>query len=123
MKKTLSTYEIADYLIADENANWSRAGAFALAEYLEELETDCGDECELDVVAIRCEFSEYSSLEDWAVEYWGTPYSIEYLEKMNVDEDVAMGDDCDEIDEAMREYIRDHGQLIEFSGGIIVSSF
>ena len=121
MKKTLSTYEIADYLIADENANWSRAGAFALAEYLEELETDCGDECELDVVAIRCEFSEYENLMDWAEGYWGdiAKSDIDLLQHADEDDDEY----ADRADDEMREYIRDHGQLIEFSGGIIVSSF
>jgi hypothetical protein len=29
----------------------------------------------------------------------------------------------EEIEEAIREYIQDHGSLIEFDGGIIVSSF
>jgi hypothetical protein len=31
--------------------------------------------------------------------------------------------DEDEIDEAIRDYINDHGTLIEFDGGIIVSNF
>jgi hypothetical protein len=31
--------------------------------------------------------------------------------------------DEDELDEKIREYINDRGQLIEFDGGIIVSSF
>jgi hypothetical protein len=66
MKKTLTTYDIANELIQDSNANWSRAGAFALAEYLQELEEDTGEEMEMDVVAIRCDYSEYSSLEEWA---------------------------------------------------------
>ena len=50
MKKTLTTYDIADALCQDENANWSRAGAFALAEWLEEMEESTGEETELDVV-------------------------------------------------------------------------
>lgn len=62
MKKTLTTYDIADALYADENANWSRAGAFALAEWLEEMEESTGAETELDVVAIRCDFAEHDSL-------------------------------------------------------------
>ena len=43
MKLTLSTYEAAERLFNDENANWTRAGAFALVKYLEELEEDIGD--------------------------------------------------------------------------------
>ena len=29
----------------------------------------------------------------------------------------------EDLDERIREYIRDRGQLIEFSGGVIISSF
>ena len=51
MKKTLTTYEIVNALLKDENADWSYTGARALAEYLEEYEEACGVELELDVVA------------------------------------------------------------------------
>jgi len=117
MKTTLSTTEAAYRLIDDENANWSRAGAFALVEYLEELEDDMGnEEIEFCPVSIRCDFAEYLSLEAWALEYWGTP------EKAWQELGLVNGD-ADEFAEATREYIRDRGQLIEFDGGIIVSAF
>ena len=127
MKKTLSTNEIADLLIADENANWTRAGAFALAEYLEDYEDSTGEETELDVVALRCEFSEYESLQEWAKDYHGTQERIKMCEAMGINEEMTMpdpGEDFDdEIDEVIRQHIQDNGTLIEFSGGIIVSSF
>lgn len=114
MKTTLSTHDIADALFNDSNANWSRAGALALAEYLEEWEESTGEEMELDVVAIRCDFAEWSSLQEWAEDYF-----INWKDDLRIDED----DDEDDIDEKIREYIINHGTLIEFSGGIIVSSF
>lgn len=122
MKTTLTTYDIANALLADDNANWSRAGAFALAEWLEEMERDTGEEMDLDVVAIRCDFSEYESLQDWACEYWGTTL-IEACESMGIDEATATSDYDEDINEAIRDYINDNGWLIEFDGGIIVSSF
>jgi hypothetical protein len=51
---------IADELLQDEWANWSYEGAHALAEYLEELSEETGSNIELDIVSIRCEFTEYS---------------------------------------------------------------
>jgi len=108
MKTTLSTYQI-DALKTDENANWSWNGAKALAEYLEQLEEDTGEEMELDVCAIRCDFSEYASLEDWADDY-------------GMDEDILDGED-EEREDKIRDYIQDRGQIVEFDGGIIVSSF
>lgn len=114
MKTTLTTSDIAHALKSDENANWGRAGARALAEWLEEMEESTGEEMELDVVAIRCDFSEYSSLQDWAKDYFSN-----WKEDLDISED----DDEDEIDEKIKSHITDNGHLIEFDGGIIVSSF
>jgi hypothetical protein len=38
MKTTLTTYQAADILANDENSSFTRAGAFALVEYLEAFE-------------------------------------------------------------------------------------
>jgi len=120
MKKTLTTYDIAHELLQDTNAAWTRAGAFALAEHLEQYEEETGEEMEMDVVAIRCDFSEYSSLRVFLEDYHGTALNIA-LERSGID--VSDMDDEDELDEAIRSFIQDNGQLVEFEGGIIVSSF
>lgn len=114
MKTTLTTSEAAEILFNDKDAGWSYAGARALAEYLEEYEESTGEELELDYVAIRCDFSEWKSLQEWAADY----FSGDWREEVDAE-------DCEdeETDEKIREYINDHGQLIEFDGGVIVSSF
>jgi hypothetical protein len=112
MKMTLNTSQIADALKNDTCARWSYNGSLALAKYLEEYEESTGEELELDVCAIRCDFYEYSSLLDWADEYLGEDNS-------KLDDDDAI---CERENE-IREYIQDHGQLIEFDGGVIVSRF
>jgi hypothetical protein len=124
MKKTLTAYEIAHELIDDENANWSRAGALALAEYLEEIEDGTGEEMEFDHVAIRCDFSEYDSLLAFAEDYFADHKQAADDLGLNV---AMTGDEFEEteeeVEEAVREYIERKGTLIEFDGGIIVSSF
>jgi hypothetical protein len=120
MKITVSVSQAAGELMRDTNANWSRAGAVALAEYLEEYEENTGEELELDVCAIRCDFAEYSSLRDWLVEYYRDPFDIA-IKSAGID--LNGDEDEDEIDGWIRSHIKDHGQLIEFAGGIIVSSF
>lgn len=55
-----TTSDIVNALMADDYADWSYEGAKALAEYLEQLSDDTGINVELDTVAIRCEFSEYT---------------------------------------------------------------
>ena len=123
MKQTLTTHEAAHQLRQDENANWSFSGALALIEYLEQYEDDAEIELEFDRVAIRCDFSEYASLQDWAKEYHGTEYLLEACEACDIDEGYALAGDDDEIDSGIREYITDRGTLIEFDGGIIVGAF
>ena len=104
--------------MSDTNANWSRAGAYALAEYLEEYEESTGEEIELDVCAIRCDFSEHSGLQAWAVDYFGG--LSQAVEEFGENAAEFADGNCDDD---IREYIQDHGQLIEFDGGVIVSSF
>jgi hypothetical protein len=120
MKDTLTTNQAAQILLADEYANWSRAGAHALIEYFEDFEEDMGEEIEFDAVALRCDFSEYASLEDWCSEYFGQSMGdlppaevMVYLQESYVDT----------VADAIRQYIIENGTLIEFSGGVIVSSF
>lgn len=115
MKMTLSTSQAASLLAAENNNGFTYSGAFALADYLEELEADTGEEIEFCPVAIRCEYSEHLSLKDWARDYF-----IDWREDLSLPE--GMAGDVEE-DDAIREYIQDHGTLIEFDGGIIVSSF
>ncbi len=121
MKITLSTYQIADELKRDTCARWSYNGSLALARYLEEYEADSGEEMELDVCAIRCDFSETTSLQDWLIEHFGAKSLLFALEFADIEFDDL--EDSDEIDAKIREYIQDHGTLIEFDGGVIVSSF
>ncbi len=141
MKTTLSTSQAAHILIDDKDANWSRAGAFALVDYLEQLEEDCGEEMEFDPVAIRCDYAEYDSLQDWASDYFAGDWreqvgaDMKEISEILADADKleAAGEGADAsqacehasgiLDSAIKEYIQDHGQLIEFEGGVIVSSF
>ena len=104
MIETLTTYQIAARLLRDSNACWSRPGAFALAEYLQSVEDETGEQIEYDAVAIRCDWSEYPS----AVEAHNS---------------VTQGHDLTEDDEEIAmERLREIGQVIEFNGGVIISN-
>jgi len=101
---TLSTYDIADRLLRDSNACWSRPGALALAEYLQSIEDDTGEQMEFDAVAIRCDYSEYPTAVD-------------------AHNDITSGHDLTENDEETALVrMREIGQVIEFKGGIIISN-
>ena len=117
MNTTLSTYEAAHILLDDEFANWSYNGAFALVNYIEEVEDETSGEYELDRIALRCEFSEYGSLIEWATSHFGDG---NWQAAVDCEEYVI---EDDERDSRLREYIQDRGVLIEFDGGVIVSEF
>ena len=108
MKITLTTYQIAGYLMQDDNAKWSRSGAYALADYLQELEDSIGEEQELDVVAIRCEFGEFSTAAEAAGEYGWSADESEY-------------DDANEA--AALSWLHDRTSVITFNGGVIIAKF
>lgn len=115
---TLTTHQAADILASDENSSFTRAGAFALVEYLEAFEESMAEDMDFDSVAIRRDWSEYASLEDFRNEYFADDKQAR--EAIGAD----TGDEDDEgLDTLTAEYIRDNGELIEFEGGIIVSSF
>jgi hypothetical protein len=104
MIETLTTYQIANRLLKDSNACWTRPGALALAEYLQEMEESTGEQMEFDVVAIRCDWTEYPS----AVE---------------AHNNVTSGHDLTEDDEKTAlERMREIGQVIKFDGGVIISN-
>jgi hypothetical protein len=52
--------QMAKDLIDDDNASWTRLGAYAIAEYLDNLSDDIGESIEWDRVAVRCDYSEYT---------------------------------------------------------------
>ena len=106
-------------LIDDDNAAWTRAGAFALAEYLEALEEDTGTEIEFCPCTLRCDYSEYADFEEWAEQFWRN--TAKMMDELGLDPEEAA--DPDVVEEAIREFIQDRAQLIEFDGGVIVSAF
>ena len=94
----------------------------ALFEYLEEYGQDTETEIELDVIALCCDFSEFESLIEWANEYFTIDQLVATF-PIASDPDADDYADLDDCEEEIRLYIQQNGQLIEFNGGIIVSSF
>ena len=60
MKTTVSVYDFRDAFRSIRPDNFSYEGQGLLFDYFEQFEEDTGQEMELDVIAICCDFSESS---------------------------------------------------------------
>jgi hypothetical protein len=114
MKLTLTTSAAVELLKVDQYARWSRAGALALVEYLEQLEEDCGAEIEFDAVAIRCDFSEYDSALQAALDQGFDPAE---------DLDGEGEEDEEQKEDNALAWLRYQTEVIEFEGGVIIRNF
>lgn len=104
MKTTVSIYDFRDAFIKVRPDNFSYEALGHLFEYLERMEEDTGEEMELDVIAICCEFSE----DTW--EQIADQYDLD-LEKYESDEDKQ---------EAVADYLSDQEVYIAEVGDCIV---
>jgi len=81
MKQTVTQYDFTEAFRQTRPENFSYAGLKALFDYLEELETDTGEEIELDVIALCSDYSEYADLEEFRKDYDGDYETIEDVEE------------------------------------------
>ena len=104
MKQTINEYQFKDAFQSSRPNNFSYEGLTALYDYLEQYEEDTGQEIELDVIGLCCEFTEYDSLEDFQKEHY----------------DEEIGDCYEDIEE-----IEDETIVIKIEGteGFIIQDF
>ena len=69
MKQLVHEHEFINDLISDDYASFTREGAKELYEHLTDWEDMTGEVYDFDRVAIRCEWSEYESLEKCLEQY------------------------------------------------------
>ena len=74
MKQSINLYNFQEAFQRIRPDNFSYEGLRALFEYLEDLEEDMGEELELDVIAICCDYTEYESLEEFHNSYSAEDY-------------------------------------------------
>ena len=105
MKQSVNLYDFDRAFETMRRGNsFSCAGKRALFEYLESYEEDTGEEIELDVVALCCNYSEYSSAYEAASEYG---YS-------------NTGEGIETREERALDWLRDKTTVIEVDGGGVI---
>ena len=89
MKQTVNEYQFERAFNECRPNDFSYKGLKALFDYLEEYEEETGQELELDVIAICCDFTEYEDLKEFQGEYY----------------DEVKGDKYEDIEEIEQETI------------------
>jgi hypothetical protein len=104
MYQTISQWDfVRAFTEMNRESNFSEEGRIALFDFLEEVNPDS----ELDVIAICCDFTEYSNLNELKQEY------------SHLLEDEDLSDDDEVLD-----FFRDETVVLELSnGGIIIQQF
>ena len=97
----VSEYDFrASFIIHDRKDQFSFKALEALFSYITELEDDLGEQIQLDIEALCCEWTEYKSAIE-AIEDYGT-------------------DEFENENDAI-EWFQDRTQVIKFDGGILIS--
>ena len=82
MKKTITLHDFHNEFQAIRPGQFSYEGLKALFEYFEDLESQTGEEIELDVIAICSEYTEYEDLKAFWQDYDKDEYaSIEDIQE------------------------------------------
>jgi len=105
MKKTVNYYDfVRAFQDAGRGDQFSLKALGALFDYLEEYEESCGEEIELDVVAICC---------DWREEHWQ-----DIADNYNVDLSDC-GDEQEKL-EAVEAFLEYHTQYVGMDEGVFI---
>lgn len=73
MKRSVSFYDFERAFAETRPNHFTRAGLAALFDYLEAFEAESGEEIELDVIGLCCDFVEYKNIAEFNRDY-GTDY-------------------------------------------------
>lgn len=109
MKTTVDKYDFRTAFLNTRADNFTLVGLDTLFEHLEQLEQDTGEEMELDVIAICCDYNE-DTWQDIA---------------QNYDIDLTDCEDEDAKIEAVREYLEENTYLVgeTYTGGFLYQVF
>lgn len=108
MKITVDQNEFVRRFLAIRPEQFSSEALVALFDYLDEQERDLGEEQELDVIAICCDWTEY-------------PSAIEAAEAYGWEDETEEGEERDsKAEEDALWFLRDETTVLELESGAVV---
>ena len=83
MKTTINNSDFHDaFRKMNRENNFSYDGLNSLFNYFEQYEEETGEEIEIDVIAICCEYSEYENISEFNYDYGKECETIEDIEEL-----------------------------------------
>ena len=83
MKTTVNFCDFQDAFTAhDRQDTFSYEGKRALFEYLEQYEEDTGEEIELDVIVLCCEYTEYKDIAEYNENYSEAAETLDDIQEL-----------------------------------------
>lgn len=125
MKQSIGFCQFTDaFRNMGRGEQFTYSGLQALFNYLEEIEEETGEEIELDVIALCCEYSEYANVAEFVSAY-DDSYIVWETEPEEADEEEGTEAVEGEIDyEATLDKIREETTVIDVDGeSFIIQSF
>ena len=121
MKQSINSYDFHRAFETMRPDNFSYEGLDALFDWFEQLEDDTGEEIELDVIAICCDFTE-SSIDEIVQDYIYQTSKTGDIKVFNqsVYDELQEYDDEHEKIEVIMDYLNDNTQVIEWGGDTII---
>lgn len=95
----------------DRGHNFGYNGWNAIGDYLESLSDDMGEDIEVDIIAICCEYSMAEDVSDWWKEY-GVRSDIDAGDWEEMEEDEKL--------EAVREYLEEKTSVVVCEEDLII---
>jgi len=107
MIKTMTEYDFTQSFLDSETRKdqFSYSALKALYDYYEQLEDDCDTRIEFDMIALCCEWSEYPTAIEAAIEHGLLP----------------VGEDSEEKENDAIQQLQEHTEVIEFDGTVELS--
>ena len=103
------------FIQMDKNDNFTYKGKEVLFNYLENLEEETGQNIELDIIALCCEYTEYANIEEYLKDY------------NNQHDKKAEKETEEEFNKRIEEEINDKTTLIKFgedlNKGFIIAQY
>lgn len=80
IKQTVNFHQFCDSFSDTYKNNFTYEGKRALFDYLEQLSEDTGDDIELDIVALCCEYTQYDDINEYISNYPDDAKTIDEVE-------------------------------------------